>query len=354
MANIQKYSIIALLLVSMVLMWGCKSDSSFWHTLGVKESSGISIEAEYHQTTVPLLNADQEQIIDFLNSLTIKPNPTSGPFSFSAFSLVFRSETAEKEARIRFFNGIGRPEGEYPLAFEFIDNRIDFEIDGKLYAFESNSGLHLTEEMMIEMFNQGARRQGMPMMWEVDGFSQGIYTQVPYPSDIGAGLTLPLLEFDCQKASWCDILDSCDFVAAVEYVGPVTGTLWGRYYVEGFRIHKVYKNSDNAENKLSEKHIILDDFLFLENVSRIIPKDSPGKNEPVLVKNYPHPCMPDYIAGEIYLVCLTSSHYSQGLIPAIGPARIAVIKEGILFPCYNTELHPFIGLKETELSAYLK
>lgn len=298
-----------------------------------------------------MLQSDQEQVLDFLNSLDIIQNPRSGFFSFSDFLLHIKAKEGEKTIQIRFFNGIAKPDGDSALAFEYIDNRIDFLIDGHIYSFESDSNLHLTEEMMIEMFNQGARRSGLPQMWEIDGFSQGIYTRVPYPTDISPGITLPLLEFDPRSTSCLDILSSSDFVASVEYSGPVNGATWGRYYVEGFRIKNVYKDYDEARSKLSKKRVIIDEYLFLENSSRIVQKQNPRSTEYELTKIYPHPCMPDYRVGTTYLLCIDSSFYSEGQIPAISPMRIAIIQDGTLYPCYNSEHHPFYGLTLKDLEA---
>lgn len=311
------------------------SSRSFWDQLGVPSDSIDEIHFSYRDQSIPLDQFAMNQFIHALSQSEPARIEENHEFTPSDIDVTFLSGNQKVQVTFYWFPYIAKLEGfedvmidasETESFYPLIGNRFDAVINGKKYHYRFTSSDVWTEEMAHSSYNRIASVNHFPTTAKIDGCDRG-YTQAglfsakPYTlNEILSESSLIFLgtyEGDCRRKPYTDASYTID---------------WDRFYIQ-----EILKGTSES--------------LWYE-----LPTDRKGSffqdawNR--MCAAYPAVYAPNFQTDEVYLICCIQN--SEGYDQYFGQYSTAVLEDGVLFPRFNTEDHPFYNISLQEVRQRLK
>lgn len=292
-------------------------------------------------------------MMEYLDTLKKTDAPFKESFEKSPYELILVTDGARHSFPMTLFSGYAMSEQD-PSGIVFLDNRIDFEINGSKISFSSSEGIKCPESAIDHYYNRSASLSRLPARWEIEGFDKGKNFQPGIVRQWAGTIENYGLrfEFGSEVPDWCSVLEKSNYVVLVKYIGPGTVNVIGSeapVHCESFIVSEVLKDSVGRGKQPV--------FLIKQAGVASAVSDEEGQRLRFTQMVYGDPCDPPYLPEKMYLLCF-NVEADPGDIKAlpdyVGPLRSAKVEDDLLLPRYNTEHHPFFGIQLKDIKEYLK
>lgn len=358
---VRLFAIGPVLWLCLFMMGGClaaEQNPGGNHPLHEIESV-TSIDIAYRNVPVQAGEKPFRELKTALQNSRYEANAQAYPGIVSPFTLIFYTNDQKFEAKLQLYSGaIGKePATSASPPFEYVDHRVDLIVQEETYTYYLPEDYCLSERIIQEYYNQSAREAGAQLMGNVDGFYWSeYYTFNPNGSqgldnDQGPSRQrVDYLEFVGEVPEVSEVLDSSNYAFVTRYLGRLSRLTSYEYPLlcDAFLIMDCLKGEYEGALVLTAPTSLM--------TSSYSSTSRSGKT----VYWYPCEHAPDFETGKEYLLCLTEEmlyDYGNSInIPPWSPGwyRCARINDGMLYPCYNTEYHPFLNRTLEEIRQYLK
>ena len=348
------FCIAALILLCIFALTACKQKklTGFFELVEFSKEEVTAICVEYDGVQATLTNINKERILESLEKATPIRVLETEVFREEPYVMYF--ETADGDITMPFcwFDGKGIVNDEYGYHVEYLDRRFDVQVDGTWYEYEQSDEQYWNGEKTVKAFNQAASMAGKKArkQYEIDGYDSEMQRKV-FDAYFQPGTIGP---YDSTAE---ELMDESEIVVLAElssYEERIRGHVErGREVVPVVTVKEVLKG-DNVpetlpiicEESIAPRVYIMEDESGVEKrVALYVGREQPPLQE-----------------GELYLLCLQkpgegpyNNEYYEGCYQVVGDiCGTAKVIDGVTYPRYNTEYHPFYQRKVEELAQYEK
>lgn len=319
------------LLLAAAIWTGCSetketAGTTFYEVIQTEKSQVTGISVEYLGVTVSLQEDAVDRILSSFESAAFVEKLQEDPFTESEYVLII--ETADSSCTYPICWFTGKALDENGKIAGYADRRFDVYADGSWYVFQQDSETYWNEDCMEIHFNRAAQKAGItiPTRYIMDGYDGEIQRiEDRYSND---PVTSATAESIVQEA---DILILATFIDS-EY-------------------HMTY--SSHHQDRVSRVQV--EEVLKGENIPATILVQGEGttvwemKSDGRRCVLYPDRENPDFKEDTLYLLCLCEADQTEVYRLYDSVQGSAVVQDGITYPRYNTEYHPFYRQNLEEL-----
>ena len=332
-----------------------EKQSGFWGQLGITRESIKEVQLEFQGQRVGMTETKAASFLDTLTTLETVEVADDHEFTPSDIKVILKTEGEEQEVIFYWFTNHQTVPAGVTICYgastdiepmELLGNRVDVLFDGNKYHFQFTTQQVWSETLMRQSYDQLAESQGLFTRCELlggDRFNERpseFQTEVPY------------LE---------DIVNNSELIFLGTYMVKVNNNYYYKYgngrSLEVFAVDEVLKGSFDGEYyRMSSEHTTSEALVGYED----------GYWDQISIAQQSiH--NPDYLPGVQYLICVDiiqyevevdtdqdSYTYMEQRNQTHGQYDTAVVDGDMLYPRYNTELHPFYNLHLNELKELLQ
>ncbi len=338
----------------LLLLSGCSSQpekeeteetvgKSFFETTGIDKENIREVDLVYMDQAVPFNEEQKTNFIGILSRSTgFEPGETH-VFKQSDYTVRIITEKETFDYTFYWFNGrraVSKIEENDPRcgndaaqAYFFCDNRFDVNINGIIHHFRFAEGDIWTEDNSWDLYNSRAKKEGLKQRYELDGYDQ----DCPY----GFAFASINLSSDPDYTMILEAEETKNVVLA-QYVGKAhnekTSMVDDPAY---FMVLEILKGDIQVGHTIMIPMAAVNHLYYDENYSLSVKP------------YYPSPVTPEYQKGKVYLLCLTDIKDYGGYQSSLYQYSEAILEGDLLFPTYNTEVHPFYNVPLDNIREFL-
>lgn len=332
-----------------------EKQSGFWGQLGITRESIKEVQLEFQGQRVGMTETKAASFLDTLTTLETVEVADDHEFTPSDIKVILKTEGEEQEVIFYWFTNHQTVPAGVTICYgastdvepmELLGNRVDVLFNGNKYHFQFTTQQVWSETLMRQTYDQLAESQGLFTRCELLG---------------GDRFSEPFSEFQAEVPSLNDVISNSELILLGSHMAKVSNN---NYYefghgrsLEVFAVDEVLKGSfDDAYYRMPSEHTTSGAEMGFEG----------GYWDQISIAQQSiH--NPDYLPGVQYLICVDiiqyevqvdtdqdSYTYMEQRNQTHGQYDTAVVDGDMLYPRYNTELHPFYNLHLNELKELLQ
>ena len=323
-----------LLLLTAVFLMGCSKETtsanpSFFDVIQTERSQVTGISVEYLGVTVPLEADSVDWILNSFESAAFVEQLEEDPFTESEYIMSIETADSSKVYPICWFNA--KSFDENGKITGYADRRFDVKVDGSWYVFRQDAETYWNEDSMEIHYKKAAREAGIryPERYKLEGFDGETNVCTSGSSGIGYPVTKATAQSIVQEA---DILILASFI---DYEYVLTNSSDPERYNRMFKVQveEVIKGEEIPET------------ILIEPIEGTDAKILDGRR----YVSYAYREAPDLKSDTLYLLSLSKNDMNGIYYMEDEVSATAVVQNGITYPRYNTEYHPFYKQNLEEL-----